>query len=191
MATAATLAFHDAQTTGKLLLDFAAVRNGTNGSVATFTAPSGMTNVAQVSSAVSGISNAAIEMSALALSSNAATGLAEGPAGVRDVILAISRTEPVAVRAVSQLAELPVPIVTAICNELRKRGVVDRARPVQLTAAGRLSLTGHETPGAGQPDHPRRPRPVGAGQVPAQRSRLRRRAGRAAGADRRPGGKGR
>jgi predicted methyltransferase len=67
----------------------------------------------------------------------AATGLAEGPAGVRDVILAISRTEPVAVRAVSQLAELPVPIVTAICNELRKRGVVDRSRPVRLTEAGR------------------------------------------------------
>jgi hypothetical protein len=53
------------------------------------------------------------------------------------VILAISRTEPVAVRAVSQLAELPVPIVTAICNELRKRGVVDRSRPVRLTEAGR------------------------------------------------------
>jgi predicted methyltransferase len=75
----------------------------------------------------------------------AATGLAEGPAGVRDVILAISRTEPVAVRAVSQLAELPVPIVTAICNELRKRGVVDRSRPVRLTEAGR------EVFGGGQP----------------------------------------
>jgi len=75
----------------------------------------------------------------------AATGLAEGPAGVRDVILAISRTEPVAVRAVSQLAELPVPIVTAICNELRKRGVVDRSRPVRLTDAGR------EVFGGGQP----------------------------------------
>jgi N4-bis(aminopropyl)spermidine synthase len=66
-----------------------------------------------------------------------ATGLAEGPAGVRDVVLAISRTEPVAVRAVSQLAEIPVPVVTAICNELRKRGVVDRSRPVRLTDAGR------------------------------------------------------
>ena len=75
----------------------------------------------------------------------AATGLAEGPAGVRDVILAISRTEPVAVNADSQLAELPVPIVTAICNELRKRGVVDRSRPVRLTEAGR------EVFGGGQP----------------------------------------
>ena len=67
-----------------LLLDFAAVRDGTNGSVATFTAPSGMTNVTQVSSAVSGISNAAIEMSALALSSNAATGLADATVATSD-----------------------------------------------------------------------------------------------------------
>lgn len=67
-----------------LLLDFAAVRNGTNGSVATFTAPSGMTDVAQASSAVSGISNAAIEMSALALSSNAATGLADATVATSD-----------------------------------------------------------------------------------------------------------
>jgi hypothetical protein len=67
-----------------LLLDFAAVRNGTNGSVATFTAPSGMTGVAQVSSAVSGISNAAVEMSALALSSNAPTGLADATVATSD-----------------------------------------------------------------------------------------------------------
>jgi len=38
-----------------------------------------------------------------------------------------------------------VPIVTAICNELRKRGVVDRSRPVRLTEAGR------EVFGGGQP----------------------------------------
>src|SRR5262249_2787651 len=44
----------------------------------------------------------------------------------------------------------PVPIIAAICNELRKRGVVDRARPVRLTPAGRASLTGQESPGAGQ-----------------------------------------
>jgi len=80
----------------------------------------------------------------------AAVGLAEGPAGVADVLRVIARHEPVAAREVSRRAELPVPIVVAVCNELRKRGVVDRARPVRLTAAGRLSLTGHETPGAGQ-----------------------------------------
>jgi hypothetical protein len=58
-----------------LLLTFAAVRNATNGAVTNFAPPSGMTEVAEVSSAVSGSSNAAIEMSALALSSNAATGV--------------------------------------------------------------------------------------------------------------------
>jgi predicted methyltransferase len=82
----------------------------------------------------------------------AAVGLAEGPAGVADVLRVIARHEPVATREVSRRAELPVPIVAAVCNELRKRGVVDRARPVRLTSAGRLSLTGHQAPGAGQPE---------------------------------------
>ena len=58
-----------------LLLTFAAVRNGTNGATSTFVPPAGMTEVAEVSSAISGTSNAAIEMNALALSSNAATGV--------------------------------------------------------------------------------------------------------------------
>jgi hypothetical protein len=58
-----------------LLLDFAAVRNGTNGSSTTFTAPAGMTEVTEVSGAVAGTSNAAIELSSAALSSNAATGV--------------------------------------------------------------------------------------------------------------------
>jgi N4-bis(aminopropyl)spermidine synthase len=67
----------------------------------------------------------------------AAVGLAEGRSGVGDVLRAIARSEPVAVRDVSRMAELPVPIVAAVCNELRKRGVVDRERPVRLTPAGR------------------------------------------------------
>jgi predicted methyltransferase/DNA-directed RNA polymerase subunit RPC12/RpoP len=67
----------------------------------------------------------------------ASVGLAEGDAGVRDVVRAAARLEPVAVRKISRATELPVPIVSAICNELRKHGVVDRARPVQLTAHGR------------------------------------------------------
>ena len=66
-----------------------------------------------------------------------AVGLAEGAPGVRDVIRAIARAEPVAARDISRMAELPVPIVTAVCNELRKRGVVDRSRPVRLTQASR------------------------------------------------------
>ncbi len=73
----------------------------------------------------------------------AAVGLAEGEAGVRDVLRAVARREPVAVRKVSRATELPVPIVSAICNELRKRGVVDRQRPVRLTPLGRELAGGH------------------------------------------------
>jgi len=76
----------------------------------------------------------------------AAVGLAEGQSGVRDVLSAIRRTEPAAVREISRMAELPVPLVAAVCNELRRRGVVDHTRPVRLTGAGREAL------GAGQPD---------------------------------------
>jgi predicted methyltransferase len=79
----------------------------------------------------------------------AAVGLAEGPAGVADVLRVIARHEPVAAREISRRAELPVPIVAAVCGELRKRGVVDRARPVRLTPEGRASLTGQAAPGAG------------------------------------------
>jgi hypothetical protein len=60
-----------------LLLDFAAVRNGTNGSTTIFTPPSGMTEGAEVSTAVPGTSNAAIQMSYAALSSSAATGVSD------------------------------------------------------------------------------------------------------------------
>jgi hypothetical protein len=80
----------------------------------------------------------------------AAVGLAEGPAGVADVLRVIARHEPVAAREISRRAELPVPIVAAVCNELRKRGVVDRSRPVRLTPEGRASLTGQAEPGTGQ-----------------------------------------
>jgi predicted methyltransferase len=67
----------------------------------------------------------------------AVVGLREGAAGVRDVVRATARHEPVAVRKLSRTAALPVPIVSAICNELRKRGVVARERPVRLTTLGR------------------------------------------------------
>ena len=42
----------------------------------------------------------------------------------------------------------PSRSVAAVCNELRKRGVVDRARPARLTPAGRAGLA---LPAAGQP----------------------------------------
>jgi predicted methyltransferase/DNA-directed RNA polymerase subunit RPC12/RpoP len=67
----------------------------------------------------------------------AAVGLAEGEAGIRDILAALLTAEPAAVREVARLAELPVPIVAAACGELRKRGIVDTQRPVRLTATGR------------------------------------------------------
>jgi predicted methyltransferase len=70
-----------------------------------------------------------------------AVGLAEGQSGVRDVLRAIAGSEPVAVREVSQEAELPVPIVAAVCNELRKRGALDPGRPLRLSEASRTLLT--------------------------------------------------
>jgi N4-bis(aminopropyl)spermidine synthase len=70
----------------------------------------------------------------------AAVGLAEGESGVRDVLRVIARSEPVPTSQISRMAELPVPIVTAVCNELRKRSVVARTRPVQLTPPARQAL---------------------------------------------------
>jgi len=69
-----------------------------------------------------------------------AVGLAEGEAGIRDILAAVLTAEPAAVREVARLAELPVPIVAAACNELRKRGIVDTRRPVRFTPAGRSAV---------------------------------------------------
>jgi predicted methyltransferase len=77
--------------------------------------------------------------------------LLEGEAGVREVIGIVAALEPVSVRRISRASDLPVPIVAAICGELRKRGVVARERPVQLTPSGRdlcshlRSSTAHST----------------------------------------------
>src|SRR5258708_10358392 len=86
----------------------------------------------------------------MAISSTAAevavsVGLAEAESGVRDVLVAVARNEPVPTSQIARLAELPVPIVAAVCNELRKRGVIDKTRPVRLTAMARQTLE------AGQP----------------------------------------
>jgi N4-bis(aminopropyl)spermidine synthase len=83
-----------------------------------------------------------MDIDAIAKQVAAAVGLAEGEAGVRDVLRIIARGEPVPTSQVSRAAELPVPIVTAVCNELRKRGVVDRTRPIRLTAQAREVLAG-------------------------------------------------
>jgi len=66
-----------------------------------------------------------------------AVGLAEGARGIEAVLGALARLEPVSVRALARSADLPVPIVAAICGELRRRGHVSETRPVQYTLAGR------------------------------------------------------
>jgi N4-bis(aminopropyl)spermidine synthase len=70
----------------------------------------------------------------------AAVGLAEGESGIRDILATLLQAEPVAVREIARLAELPVPIVAAACNELRRHGVIDTQRPVRYTAAGRSAV---------------------------------------------------
>jgi predicted methyltransferase len=71
-----------------------------------------------------------------------AVGLAEGERGVRTVLATLARLEPVSTRRISRAAELPVPIVAAVCGELRKHSVVAHERPTQLTAAGRELFAG-------------------------------------------------
>jgi predicted methyltransferase len=64
-------------------------------------------------------------------------GLAEGERGVRSVVAAVARLEPVSTRRLSRTVNLPVPIVASICGELRKRTIVSAERPTQLTPLGR------------------------------------------------------
>jgi predicted methyltransferase len=71
----------------------------------------------------------------------AAVRVAEGETGIADVVRAVARLGPASIRSVSRETELPVPLVSAICNELRRRGVVAREPPVRLTDRG-LDLFG-------------------------------------------------
>jgi N4-bis(aminopropyl)spermidine synthase len=57
------------------------------------------------------------------------------------VLAVVARDGPVATRQIGMRAGLPVPIAAAVCNELRKRGVIDERRPVRLTAAAQAILT--------------------------------------------------
>jgi len=72
----------------------------------------------------------------------AAVGLAEGERGVRTVLATLARLEPISTRRISREAELPVPIVAAVCGELRKLSVVAEERPTQLTVTGRELFAG-------------------------------------------------
>ena len=67
----------------------------------------------------------------------AAVKLAEGERGVRSVLAAVARLEPVATRRLARTVDLPVPIVASVCGELRKRGVVSDVRPNRFTTLGR------------------------------------------------------
>src|SRR5712691_4824650 len=80
-----------------------------------------------------------LDIDAIAAEVAAEVGLAEGTAGVRDILRLIMLAEPVPTGQLSRQAELPVPIVTAVCNELRKLSVVDRSRPVRLTERARAA----------------------------------------------------
>ncbi len=71
----------------------------------------------------------------------AAAGLAEGPAGVRAVVREIARGAG-STRAVGRGTGLPLPVVAAVCGELRSRGVLTAERPATLTPAGRVAFGG-------------------------------------------------
>lgn len=71
-----------------------------------------------------------------------AAGLQEGEAGVRQVLRAIQELAPASTRSVSRQTGLPVPVVAAVSNELRGRGLVTRQRPSGLTERGQALLGG-------------------------------------------------
>jgi len=87
-----------------------------------------------------------MDIDAIAAEVAAAVGLAEGESGVRDVLAVVARAGPVATRQIGMQAGLPVPIAAAVCNELRKRGVIDERRPVRLTAAAQAILAAGRPP---------------------------------------------
>jgi predicted methyltransferase len=68
-----------------------------------------------------------------------AVRLAEGPAGVQAVLREIARGAG-STRAVGRATALPLPVVAAICGELRTRGVLTADRPARLTPAGRAAF---------------------------------------------------
>lgn len=86
--------------------------------------------------------NAELGADALAREVATAVRLAEGEAGIRDVVRAVRRLEPVSTRTLSRATGLPVPIVAAIAGELRQRGVVAPERPTRLTPYGRRLFGG-------------------------------------------------
>ncbi|MFJ3493264.1 GNAT family N-acetyltransferase [Streptomyces sp. NPDC086091] len=66
-----------------------------------------------------------------------AVRLQEGPPGVRSVLRALRRLAPASTKEISRATGLPVPIVAAVGNELRRRDLLGTERPSRLTPAGR------------------------------------------------------
>lgn len=62
-----------------------------------------------------------------------AVQLREGREGVWAVLTSVARLAPVPVRDISRSTGLPVPVVAAICGELRKRDVLEGTRPARLS----------------------------------------------------------
>ncbi|WP_327315140.1 GNAT family N-acetyltransferase [Streptomyces sp. NBC_01235] len=65
-----------------------------------------------------------------------AVRLQEGPPGVRSVLRALRRLAPASTKDLSRATGLPVPIVAALGNELRRRDLVTKERPSRLTESG-------------------------------------------------------
>ena len=84
----------------------------------------------------------------------AAAGLREGPRGVEDVLRRLAGRPGAATRELSRLTGLPVPVVAAVCGELRRLGLLTTDRPARLSDAGRAltdGLGGAAGAGAGCP----------------------------------------
>jgi predicted methyltransferase len=67
----------------------------------------------------------------------AAAGLREGPRGVEEVLRHLAARPAAPTRELSRLTGLPVPVVAAVCGELRRLGLLTRGRPASLSEAGR------------------------------------------------------
>jgi predicted methyltransferase len=92
----------------------------------------------------------------------AAARLREGPRGVEEVLRRLAGRPGAATRDLSRLTGLPVPVVAAVCGELRRQGLLTADRPARLSEAGRALAEGL---GGGQEAGARCPACGGRGTV--------------------------
>ncbi len=69
--------------------------------------------------------------------------LAEGPRVIKQLLLGLYFSDRVSVKEAARKISLPLPVVTAIKNELKKRGIVATQNGMALTAAGREFAENH------------------------------------------------